>query len=159
MQGEPENLTGPQTSCQELLIRAERHKECTRPPALELAGQSVKPEPDKLREASLQRGWRRAPPPGPRKHLSAEGKAGPEPLKPLSATLPLPSLSQQSAGSQVGREQCLSPGLGLKPGPSCYLDVPPQLPPVGAVGVKGECLSRAQRGACHTRQWRPLGFC
>lgn len=29
-QGESESLTGPQTSCQELLIRAERHKECTR---------------------------------------------------------------------------------------------------------------------------------
>lgn len=27
VQGEPENLTGPQTSCQELLIRAERYKD------------------------------------------------------------------------------------------------------------------------------------
>ena len=41
VQGQSESLTGPQTSCQELLIRAERHQECTRPPLSELAGQSA----------------------------------------------------------------------------------------------------------------------
>lgn len=41
VQGQSESLTGPQTSCQELLIRAERHHECTRPPLSELAGQSA----------------------------------------------------------------------------------------------------------------------
>lgn len=53
VQGESESLTGPQTSCQELLIRAERHKECTRPPAWELAGQSAEMESDRLKEGSL----------------------------------------------------------------------------------------------------------
>lgn len=53
VQGEPENLTGPQTSCQELLIRAEQYKECTRPPASELAGQSAQMESDRLKEESL----------------------------------------------------------------------------------------------------------
>ena len=41
VQGQSESLTGPQTSCQELLIRAEWHQECTRPPLSELAGQSA----------------------------------------------------------------------------------------------------------------------
>lgn len=58
VQGEPENLTGPQTSCQELLIRAERYKECTRPPASELAGQSAEMESDRLKEESLLWGWK-----------------------------------------------------------------------------------------------------
>lgn len=53
VQGESESLTGPQTSCQELLIRAEQHKECTRPPAWELAGQSAEMESDRLKEESL----------------------------------------------------------------------------------------------------------
>lgn len=57
MQGESESLTGPQTSCQGLLIRAERHKECTRPPALELAGQSAERESEELKEESLLWGW------------------------------------------------------------------------------------------------------
>lgn len=54
VQGEPDNLTGPQTSCQELLIRAEQYKECTRPPASELAGQSAQMESDRLKEESLK---------------------------------------------------------------------------------------------------------
>lgn len=58
MKGEPENLTGPQTSCQELLIRAEQYKECTRPPASELAGQSAEMESDRLKEGSLEWGWK-----------------------------------------------------------------------------------------------------
>ena len=41
VQGQSESLTGPQTSCQELLIRTERHQECTRPPLSKLAGQSA----------------------------------------------------------------------------------------------------------------------
>lgn len=58
VQGKPEKLTGPQTSCQELLIRAEQYKECTRPPASELAGQSAEMESDRLKEESLQWGWK-----------------------------------------------------------------------------------------------------
>lgn len=59
VQGEAESLTGPQTSCQELLIRAEQRKELTRPPSLalpasELAGQSTQMESDRLKERSLQ---------------------------------------------------------------------------------------------------------
>lgn len=42
VQGQSESLTGAQTSCQELLIRAERHQEGVRPPASQLAGQSVR---------------------------------------------------------------------------------------------------------------------
>lgn len=34
MQDESASLTGPQTSCQELLIRAERFRECARPSSL-----------------------------------------------------------------------------------------------------------------------------
>lgn len=54
VQGEPEKLTGPQTSRQELLIRAEQCKECTCPPASELARQSAQMESDRLKEESLK---------------------------------------------------------------------------------------------------------
>lgn len=59
VQGQSERLTGPQTSCQELLIRAEQLQECTRPPASELAGQSAEMESDRLKDGGAGRGGRR----------------------------------------------------------------------------------------------------
>lgn len=103
VQGEPENLTGPQTSCQELLIRAERYKECTRPPASELAGQSAEIESDRLKEESLLWGWKGREAGEPSSPLQSsrkrfcfceEEERGPDPsLASLNSTLSPPSLS------------------------------------------------------------------
>lgn len=92
MQGKPDNLTGPQTSCQELLISVEQCKECTHPPASELAGQSAEMESDRLKEESPKWGWKGRQAvesssllQGSRKHFRTENT--------LNSTLSPPSLS------------------------------------------------------------------